>query len=77
MDWMTDHSKTLLANQWKLLFEHAVPKSKVLFRTAHPNLDFLPDFVRDRIAFQHVDPKWLSTHDRVGTYTGTYIGSIL
>lgn len=74
MDWMTDHNFALLSKQWKLILKRSTPKAQYLFRTAYQNLNFLPDFVRDQIAFQKVDERWIELNDRVGTYTGTYVG---
>lgn len=74
MDWMTDHNFDLLSKQWKLILNRSTPNAQYLFRTAHQSLDFLPDFVRERIAFQKVDEHWIERNDRVGTYTGTYVG---
>ena len=76
MDWMTEHNKKMLAEQWKLILRSAEPQAKILFRTAHHNLDFLPDFVRKTIPITQVDPQWIQHHDRVGTYTGTYVGTV-
>lgn len=76
MDWMTEHNRDLLVKQWELLFQKAAPNAKVLFRTAHHNVHFLPKFVKDKLVITKVDEHWLQHHDRVGTYTGTYIGTV-
>ncbi len=76
MDWMVGGQQNTLRHQWKLLLERGKPGTQILFRTAHKNLNFIPGFVFDKVKFSQVDPGWIANQDRVGTYTGTYLGTI-
>lgn len=76
IDWMVGHSTKDLENEWELIFDRAETGARVLFRTAFDDLTFLPEFVLERCNIEQVDPNWLKINDRVGTYTGTYLGVI-
>lgn len=76
MDWLVEKHKDLLENQWEAIISNSSPNAKILFRTAHSNIDFISNVVKEKIEFTHVSPEWLSTKDRVGTYTGTYLGIV-
>lgn len=76
MDWMIGHSTKELYKEWELIFDRAEPGARVLFRTAFDDLTFLPEFVLERCNIEQVNPNWLKINDRVGTYTGTYLGVI-
>jgi S-adenosylmethionine-diacylglycerol 3-amino-3-carboxypropyl transferase len=75
-DWLAAHLKPELEREWKLIFENAAPKAKVLLRSASFEPDFLPDFVRERITFDQGAAQLSQQQDRVGTYAGTWIGTI-
>lgn len=77
MDWLANYNNPALAREWEAILKHAKPKAKILFRTAYGNLDFLPDFIFKLVNFEKIDPEWINHNDRVSTYTGTYIGTVL
>lgn len=76
MDWMAENDQSTLAQQWNSLFKCAEKGAQVLFRTAYSSLDFLPEFIHEKIDLKKIDEDWVKQHDRVGTYTGTYLGTI-
>ena len=76
MDWLVEHDQEKLETLWKLIFEKSKLRAKVLFRTAHTNADFLPEFVHEKASIKQIDPDWVALNDRVGTYTGTYICTV-
>ncbi len=76
MDWMVGHDKQALDKEWEHILERAEPGAKVLFRTAFDHIDFIPDFVQKKCVIEQIDKEWLKENDRVGTYTGTYLGVI-
>lgn len=76
MDWLTGDKHHELSKVWQLLLERVLPTSTILFRTAHSNTHFLPDFVKERVDIQQVDQDWVLQNDRVGTYSGTYMCTI-
>ena len=76
MDWMAGVNKPQLEKEWMLILKRAEPGAKILFRTAHKNIDFIPPGIRKKVEFNQIDPEWIAINDRVGTYTGTYTGIV-
>lgn len=75
-DWLAARRRPALAEEWQLILENAAPGARVLFRTAAFEPDFVPDFVRERVRFDHVATARAQASDRVGTYAGTWLGEI-
>jgi len=76
-DWLAArHRRQALEEEWQLIFENAAPGAKVLFRTTAFEPNFLPEFVRERVRFDREAAAWSQANDRVGTYAGTWIGTI-
>ncbi len=76
MDWLIGNDEQQLERDWERVLNQTVTGSKIFFRTAHQNADFLPDFVTEVINLREVDPSWVYQNDRVGTYTGTWLGEV-
>lgn len=76
MDWLVAHNQQALHKQWELILGKSDEGAKVLFRTAYNNLDFIPEFVKKAISFEKVPSEALVEKDRVGTYSGTYLGTV-
>lgn len=75
-DWLAAHLRPALEEEWRLIFENAAPGARVLFRSAAPEPDFLPGFALERLQFDHEAAAQSHSRDRVGTYAGTWIGTI-
>lgn len=76
-DWLAArHRHPALEEEWRLILENAAPGAKVLFRTASFEANFLPGFVRERVRFDQEGAAWSQANDRVGTYAGTWVGTI-
>jgi S-adenosylmethionine-diacylglycerol 3-amino-3-carboxypropyl transferase len=75
-DWLAAHQRAALEAEWHLIFQNAAPGAKVLLRSAAFNLDFLPDFVHERVHFDVEAATRAQAVDRVGTYASTWIGKI-
>jgi S-adenosylmethionine-diacylglycerol 3-amino-3-carboxypropyl transferase len=75
-DWMADAKPELLAEEWKQILANAASEARILFRSAGISLDFLPDFVFDRVNFQPQITESLHLKDRVGTYEKTHLGIV-
>lgn len=76
-DWLAARRRRpALEEEWRLIFENAAPDAKVLFRTASFEANFLPEFVHERVQFDKEAAAWSQANDRVGTYAGTWIGTI-
>ena len=76
-DWMAFTQPDQLAKQWKLLLNHAKSGSRILFRSAMPEPDFLPKFVLDSVCFHPDITEPLHRKDRVGTYESTHLATVL
>lgn len=75
-DWLAARRRPALDEEWKLILDNAAPGARVLFRTAAFQPEFLPDFVRERVRFDHAASAQSQANDRVGTYAGTWLGEI-
>lgn len=76
-DWLAARRRRpALEEEWRLIFENAAPDAKVLFRTASFEANFLPEFVHERVHFDKEAAAWSQANDRVGTYAGTWIGTV-
>lgn len=65
-----------MEEEWKLIFEHAGAKAKVLMRSASTKIDFFPEFVKNQVQFDQQKANECHYQDRVGTYGSTYFGVI-
>ena len=72
-DWLIGNGTNELENEWTALLHSAKPKAKILFRSVHMNLDFLPEFVKKKTRQLPVDQNYLLENDRVGTYPSTFL----
>ncbi|MCC7374046.1 MAG: BtaA family protein [Verrucomicrobiales bacterium] len=76
-DWLAGHDREALADEWRLILENSRPGTRILFRSAAPQVDFLPEFVIDRVRFNPELTSALHTRDRVGTYGSLHLGEVL
>lgn len=76
LDWLVGNNEHQLNSHWKHILQHTESGTNILFRTAYPETDFIPDFVTQKMKLKQIDPKWVSKNDKVGTYSGTYFGVI-
>ncbi|MFY0683609.1 MAG: BtaA family protein [Balneola sp.] len=72
-DWLIADGTNELESEWTALLHSAKPKAKILFRSVHKNLDFLPEFVKKKTRQISVDQNYLLENDRVGTYPSTFL----
>lgn len=75
-DWLAWHDPAALEEEWNLILACSQPGTRILFRSAAPQVAFLPRVTRDRVRFQPqlTDPLHLT--DRVGTYGSLHLGVI-
>ncbi len=72
-DWLIGNGTDELDKEWISILRSAKPKAKILMRSVHQNLDFLPTFVKSKIKSLPVSKEFLSKNDRVGTYPSTFL----
>jgi S-adenosylmethionine-diacylglycerol 3-amino-3-carboxypropyl transferase len=74
LDWYTD-SKAL-EQVWRILLQASEPGTKILFRSAAPNREFLPSMVHQYVTFDDELVNQYEKQDRVGTYMSTHLGIV-
>jgi S-adenosylmethionine-diacylglycerol 3-amino-3-carboxypropyl transferase len=72
-DWLIGNETDQLEKEWIAILKSAKPTAKVLFRSVHKSLEFLPDFVKSKVKELPIDKNYLLENDRVGTYPSTYL----
>lgn len=75
-DWLAAKLRPALEEEWRLILENAAPGARVLLRSASFEIDFIPDFVKERVRFDREKAKAVQAKDRVGTYASTWIGFV-
>lgn len=72
-DWLVNNGTKELEYEWQLILEKAKPNAKVLMRSVHQDLSFLPDFVQKSVTSIPIDYQYLVHNDKVGTYPSTFL----
>ncbi|MEL6356871.1 MAG: DUF3419 family protein, partial [Bacteroidota bacterium] len=72
-DWLAAHAPAALQEEWELIMVNSRPGTKILIRSASPNPDVVPDFVREKTVFRPDLSEPQAKLDRVGTYAGTFL----
>ena len=75
-DWLAACLRPVLDEEWRLILDNAAPGAQVLLRSAAVELDFLPDFARERLTFNREAAAWSQANNRVGTYASTWLATI-
>ncbi|MEQ1744223.1 MAG: BtaA family protein [Saprospiraceae bacterium] len=75
-DWLASHLRPALDEEWRLILDNAAPGTRILLRSASFELNFVPDFVKERVQFDVEKAKQAHQQDRVGTYASTWIGLV-
>lgn len=76
-DWLAANMRPALEEEWRFIFANAAPEAKILLRSAAFDIDFVPDFARERIRFDMEASRRSAASDRVGTYASTWFGTVL
>jgi S-adenosylmethionine-diacylglycerol 3-amino-3-carboxypropyl transferase len=76
-DWLAANNRPALEEEWELILANSRPGTKILLRSAADEVNFLPDFVQEQVAFDTATAQTYHALDRVGTYGSTYIGTVL
>lgn len=75
-DWMAAHNRPALQEEWQLILQNSAPNAKILMRSAAAVVDFIPDFVFQRVRFDSQKVAKAQQSDRVGTYASTLLGNL-
>lgn len=75
-DWMAAHHPAALDEEWALILQNSAPNAKILLRSAAAKLDFIPDFVYQKVKFDGPKAAETEQYDRVGTYASVLLGEV-
>ncbi len=75
-DWLAAHDVPALEEEWRLILENSAPGTRILMRSAAAEIDFFPDFVKERLHFEEQLTSETHKEDRVGTYASVYLGIV-
>jgi S-adenosylmethionine-diacylglycerol 3-amino-3-carboxypropyl transferase len=75
-DWLASHDAEGLREEWDLILRNSRPGTRILMRSASPEIDFIPAAARDRLSFFRELTDRLHLQDRVGTYGSTLLAEV-
>lgn len=75
-DWLAGHDPRALGEEWELLLRNSRRGSRVLMRSASPELDFLPASACPHLRFHPQLTEALHRADRVGTYGSLHLAEV-
>jgi len=75
-DWMAANNRPALSEEWNLILQNSAPGASILMRSAAMKVDFIPDFVYQKVKFDVPRADATLQHDRVGTYASVLLGSV-
>jgi len=76
LDWLAWHDKEALLEEWRQIFRNSGQGTKILFRSAGPDLSFLPVEVTAKLRFFPELTQPLHQRDRVGTYGSLHLAEV-
>jgi len=75
-DWMAHHSPAELLEEWNLILGNSRRGTKILFRSAGLDADFIPRIILDKLSFHEENSRKLHRLDRVGTYGSLHFAEV-
>ncbi len=75
-DWLADNNIPALEEEWRLILQNSRPGTRILLRSAAQEVNFFPDFVKERLHFEQELTAKTHREDRVGTYASVYLGIV-
>ncbi len=75
-DWLAANNQSALQEEWQLILENSAPGAKILLRSAAAPVDFIPDFVFQKVNFNTASTERIHQTDRVGTYASVMLGAL-
>ena len=75
-DWMAAHHRPALSEEWQLILQNSAPNAKILLRSAAAEVNFIPDFVYQKVKFDAPLAAGTERYDRVGTYASVLLGEV-
>ncbi|WMX12874.1 BtaA family protein [Aureispira sp. CCB-E] len=75
-DWLAANDTKALKEEWRLILKNSRPGTKILLRSGASEINFFPDFVQEKVNFEHTQTATEHLKDRVGTYGSVYCGIV-
>lgn len=75
-DWLAANNRPALEEEWEMILDNSRPGTRILLRSAADEVNFLPDFVTEKVIFNRELATEYHSQDRVGTYGSVYIGTV-
>jgi len=75
-DWLAAHNRPALNEEWRLILQNSAPNAKILLRSAAATVDFIPDFVYQKVQFNASKTAEAHYNDRVGTYASVLLAEV-
>jgi S-adenosylmethionine-diacylglycerol 3-amino-3-carboxypropyl transferase len=75
-DWLAANNRPALEEEWAMILSNSRPGTRILLRSAADEVNFLPEFVTNRVRFDRETAAKYHEQDRVGTYGSVYIGVV-
>jgi S-adenosylmethionine-diacylglycerol 3-amino-3-carboxypropyl transferase len=75
-DWLAAHNRPALMEEWELILQNSAPNAKILMRSAALKVDFIPEFVFEKVHFNPAKTAETHLQDRVGTYASVLLGEV-
>ncbi len=75
-DWLAGNHPEALEEEWQLILQNSRPGTRILLRSAAQEVRFFPDFVKEKVHFDHQAAEEAHQLDRVGTYASVYLGIV-
>ena len=76
-DWLAAHDLPGLTEEWELILANSQPGTRILMRSAAESIDFIPEFVHQRIDFKsNIELADIHAADRVATYASVQLGIV-
>ena len=75
-DWMAAHDLPALREEWQLILQNSAPNARILMRSAAIQVDFIPEFVYQKVKFDAPKASATAQYDRVGTYASVLFGAV-
>jgi S-adenosylmethionine-diacylglycerol 3-amino-3-carboxypropyl transferase len=75
-DWLAANNRPALEEEWRNILANSRQGTKILLRSAAYQVDFFPDFVKERVVFEKEKTAEWHQKDRVGTYGSVYLGIV-
>ena len=76
-DWLAWYDPKGLREEWRLILDNSQPGTKILMRSASPDINFIPPSIQSSLRFYPELTEPLHEVDRVGTYGSLHLAEVV